>query len=151
MTKTAVQDVASACVFCQIIAGERDAWAVHETAESLVFLDRRPLFPGHCLVVPRAHVETLDDLPDPLVGPFFSEVRLISRAVQHALEAAGSFVAANNRVSQSVPHLHVHVVPRNPKDGLRGFFWPRNPYESQEQAQEIRDRLQRSVQELLQG
>ena len=122
---------------------------VHETAESLVFLDRRPLFPGHCLVVPRTHVETLDELPDPLVGPLFSEVRLISRAVQEALGAAGSFVAMNNRVSQSVPHLHVHVVPRNPKDGLRGFFWPRHPYESQEEAREMRDLLGQRVQELL--
>ncbi len=122
---------------------------VHETAESLVFLDRRPLFPGHCLVVPRAHVETLDELPDPLVGPLFSEVRLISRAMQEALDAAGSFVAMNNRVSQSVPHLHVHVVPRNPKDGLRGLFWPRHPYESQDQARLVRDRLSQAIREIL--
>jgi len=122
---------------------------VHQTAESLVFLDRRPLFPGHCLVVPRVHVETLDELPDSLLSPLFSEVRLISRVVQEALDAAGSFVAMNNRVSQSVPHLHVHVVPRNPRDGLRGFFWPRHPYESQEQAGQVRDRLSQRIQEIL--
>ena len=94
----------------------------------VAFLDVRPLFPGHTLVVPRAHVETLVDLPSELVGPLFGRARRLARAMEDGLGAAGSFVACNNRVSQSVPHLHVHVVPRKPKDGLRGFFWPRQRY-----------------------
>jgi histidine triad (HIT) family protein len=92
------------------------------------FLDHRPIFPGHTLVVPRAHVETLRELPDELIGPFFAEVQRLAAAVQDGMSAQGTFVAENNVVSQSVPHLHVHVVPRNKKDGLRGFFWPRTKY-----------------------
>ncbi len=94
----------------------------------VAFLDTRPLFPGHTLVVPRAHHETLVDLPEALVGPFFSRARRLARAMEDGVGAVGSFVACNNRVSQSVPHLHVHVVPRTPRDGLRGFFWPRQRY-----------------------
>ena len=95
---------------------------------SLAFLDFRPLFPGHSLLIPRAHHETLGDLPDELVEPLFSNARLLSVAVRDAMDAQGSFVAINNVVSQSVPHLHVHIVPRVRKDGLRGFFWPRRKY-----------------------
>ena len=94
----------------------------------MAFLDHRPLFPGHCLMIPKNHFETLSDLPLELVGPFFANVQLLARAVEVALEAEGSFVAMNNRVSQSVPHLHVHIVPRRKKDGLKGFFWPRHKY-----------------------
>jgi len=104
------------------------ATIVAESEASVAFLDHRPLFPGHTLVVPRRHVETLRDLHDELLAPFFAEVRRIAVAVQDGMEAQGTFVAENNVVSQSVPHLHVHVVPRNRKDGLRGFFWPRSPY-----------------------
>ncbi len=99
----------------------------------MAFLDHRPLFPGHCLLVPRQHYETLADLPPKLVEPFFSNVQLLARAVERALNAEGTFVAINNRVSQSVPHLHAHIVPRRRKDGLKGFFWPRNKYESEEE------------------
>jgi histidine triad (HIT) family protein len=98
---------------------------------SIAFLDHRPLFPGHCLLIPNNHYETLNDLPEELVGPFFKNVQLLTRAVELALEAEGSFVAMNNRISQSVPHLHVHIVPRRKKDGLKGFFWPRNKYENE--------------------
>jgi histidine triad (HIT) family protein len=125
------------CVFCKIITGEIDANIVFEDEISLAFLDHRPLFPGHCLLVPRKHFETLGDLPENLIGPFFSDVQLLARAVEAALEAEGTFVAMNNRVSQSVPHLHVHVVPRRRKDGLKGFFWPRNKYENAEQMNEV--------------
>src|SRR5689334_15904765 len=117
-----------ACIFCQIVAGEVPAHVVHEDAATLAFLDVKPLFPGHVLLVPRAHHETLADLPAALVEPVFSTARILSRAVEEALEAEGTFVALNNRVSQSVPHLHVHIVPRRRKDGLRGFFWPRTKY-----------------------
>ncbi|WP_113701097.1 HIT family protein [Nonomuraea lactucae] len=119
-------------LFCEIIAGERPAFVVHSDDVAVSFLDRRPVFKGHVLVVPRTHVETLADLAD--VGPFFERVQAVARAVERATGAAGTFVALNNRVSQSVPHLHVHVVPRNRKDGLRGFFWPRTTYASDEEA-----------------
>jgi histidine triad (HIT) family protein len=101
---------------------------VGEDDAVVAFLDTRPLFPGHVLVVPRVHVETLGDLPPVNVGPLFTFARRVARAVERGMEADGSFVAMNNRVSQSVPHLHVHVVPRRRKDGLRGFFWPRHTY-----------------------
>ncbi|OEU92305.1 HIT family hydrolase [Streptomyces abyssalis] len=121
-------------MFCDIVAGRRESHRVLDAEDAVAFLDARPLFPGHTLVVPRAHHETLTDLPVPDVGPFFTQVRRVTAAVETGMEAAGSFVAANNRVSQSVPHFHVHVVPRNRKDGLRGFFWPRSRYGSEEEA-----------------
>lgn len=119
------------CLFCGIVNGEVNAPVIFDDDISLAFLDHRPLFPGHCLLVPKNHFETLSDLPGDLVGPFFRNVQLLARAVEVALEAEGSFVAMNNRVSQSVPHLHVHIVPRRRKDGLKGFFWPRNKYKDE--------------------
>ena len=115
-----VRAVPSDCRFCAIARGETDARIVLDDEDVLAFLDHRPLFPGHCLVIPREHHETLADLPSPMLEPLFGAARLLSRAVVDALEADGSFVAVNNIVSQSVPHLHVHVVPRSRKDGLRG-------------------------------
>ena len=121
--------MAAPCTFCLIVAGDEPAFTVLDDERCTAFLDTRPLFPGHTLLVPRDHHETLVDLPPPLVEPLFATARRIASAVEVALGAAGSFVAMNNRISQSVPHLHVHVVPRNPRDGLRGFFWPRQRYE----------------------
>jgi histidine triad (HIT) family protein len=120
--------VTADCKFCQIIAGEVPAHFVLDTDDVVAFLDHRPLFPGHTLVMPRDHIETLADLPEDRVGPFFRQVQRVEAAVRTAMEAQGSFVAENNVVSQSVPHLHVHIVPRRRKDGLRGFFWPRTRY-----------------------
>ena len=117
------------CVFCDIVSGATGAHIVFEDELTLAFLDYRPLFPGHSLLIPRQHHETLADLPNELVAPLFGNAKLLSSAIPAALDAAGSFVAMNNKVSQSVPHLHVHVVPRRPKDGLKGFFWPRNRYD----------------------
>ncbi len=131
MSKTA------GCKFCQIIAGEIPAHFVLETDDVVAFLDHRPLFYGHTLVLPRAHIETLLDVPLGFIGPFFLDVQRVTGAVTAAREAQGSFVAENNVVSQSVPHLHVHVVPRRRKDGLRGFFWPRTRYESEAQMAEV--------------
>lgn len=133
------------CRFCQIIAGDEPGHVVFEDERTLAFLDSRPLFPGHCLLVPRDHYETLGDLPDELVGPLFENARLLSVAVPKAMKKPGSFVAMNNVVSQSVPHLHVHVVPRKPKDGLRGFFWPRTKYDSDDQMREVAERVRRAV------
>ncbi len=116
------------CLFCSIVAGETPSAIVLDTRDVVAFLDHRPLFPGHTLVVPRAHVETLRELDGPTRDVLFAEVQRVAAAVQDAMGAQGSFVAMNNVVSQSVPHLHVHVVPRNRKDGLRGFFWPRTRY-----------------------
>lgn len=116
------------CVFCRIVMGSLRAIEVFRDDVAVGFLDHRPLFPGHVLVVPTTHVETLVDLPADLVGPFARRVQTTAAAVQGALGAQGTFVANNNVVSQSVPHLHVHVVPRTKGDGLRGFFWPRHRY-----------------------
>ncbi|MEO8091334.1 MAG: HIT domain-containing protein [bacterium] len=122
------------CVFCSIVAGETDAHLVFEDEVSIAFLDTRPLFPGHSLLIPRKHHETLWDLPDELVGSLFVNARRVSEAIREATGSQGAFVALNNVVSQSVPHLHVHLVPRNRKDGLRGFFWPRSKYPSDAEA-----------------
>jgi histidine triad (HIT) family protein len=133
------------CVFCEIVAGERPAHIVFEDETALGFLDSRPLFKGHTLIVPREHIETLSDLPAGLLGPFFAHAQRMARVMETGLDAAGSFVALNNKISQSVPHLHVHVVPRNRKDGLRGFFWPRTKYASDAEAAEIADRLRSAL------
>jgi histidine triad (HIT) family protein len=121
------------CLFCRIIAGEVESEVVLDEPQAFAFLDHRPLFHGHTLVLPRHHHKTLADLPADEVGPFFETVQRLSRAVPAAMGAEGTFVAMNNVVSQSVPHLHVHVVPRVRKDGLRGFFWPRGKYETPEE------------------
>jgi histidine triad (HIT) family protein len=119
------------CAFCEILSGDRKADIVLDEPEAVAFLDLRPVFPGHVLLVPRRHVEALDDLPPELVAPLFDAARRLSRAVRAAVEADGSFVAVNNHISQSVSHLHVHILPRRRHDGLRGFFWPRLGYEDE--------------------
>jgi histidine triad (HIT) family protein len=116
------------CLFCRIVAGQEPAEVVFADDLTVAFLDRSPLFKGHTLLVPREHHETLGTLPVPLVEPLFARAQRLARVMESELGAAGSFVAMNNRVSQSVPHLHIHVVPRNRKDGLKGFFWPRHRY-----------------------
>lgn len=133
------------CVFCQIVGGEKSANIVFEDAVSVCFLDRRPLFPGHCLLVPREHYETLMDLPSPLIGPLFGNAQLIARAMEQGLPADGSLVAINNRVSQSVPHAHIHIIPRQRGDGLKGFFWPRHPYRDEAHLLETQDKLRQAI------
>jgi histidine triad (HIT) family protein len=122
-----------ACPFCAIVRGEAPAHEVLRDEVAVAFLDRRPLFKGHVLLVPTDHVETLPDLPVDDVGPFFARGQRLAAAMESGLHAMGSFVALNNRISQSVPHLHLHVVPRSRKDGLRGFFWPRTKYDSEDE------------------
>ena len=126
------------CPFCRIAAGEAAALRVHEDDHLVAFLDHRPLFPGHVLLVPRVHVPTLADLPESLLGPLMRRTRELARAVEEAMGAEGTFVALNDKVSQSVAHLHVHVVPRRRGDGLKGFFWPRHPYDDADHAEAVR-------------
>jgi histidine triad (HIT) family protein len=126
------------CLFCRIASGAAPAAVVFEDESSLAFLDHRPLFPGHCLLIPKNHYADLHDLPADSVAPLFSTARTLCRAVEQAMAADGSFVAINNHVSQSVPHLHIHIVPRKHRDGLRGFFWPRGKYRSDEEMEAVR-------------
>jgi histidine triad (HIT) family protein len=130
-----------ACAFCDIVVGDLDAFIVFSDEISVAFLDHRPLFAGHVLLVPRIHYETLSDIPQDVVAPLFRNVQRLSAVVQGAMEAEGTFVAMNNRVSQSVPHMHVHIVPRRKGDGLRGFFWPRNPYRDALHMSQTRDAI----------
>ena len=133
------------CVFCRIINDELSAMIVFEDDISLAFLDHRPLFPGHTLLVPRTHYETFSDLAPAQIGQFFSNAQLLAKAIELAMEAEGTFVAMNNRVSQSVPHLHIHIVPRRRKDGLKGFFWPRNKYQDDEHLKKTQGAIKKAI------
>ena len=135
----------SDCLFCGIAAGTVPADIVLDEPHAVAFLDYRPVFPGHVLLVPRQHYETLSDLPADHVGPLFLTAQRLARAVEAAMEADGTFVAMNNRVSQSVAHVHVHVVPRRRKDGLRGFFWPRQKYGSAAEAAAVATRIRSAL------
>lgn len=118
---------------------------VYEDKNFVAILDKRPLFFGHCLVMPRDHIETLYDLPDLLVKPQFLLVKRIGQVIEQVMQSEGSFIAMNNKVSQSVPHFHIHIVPRNHKDGLRGFFWPRQNYVDDEQMIAIKNKIQSTI------
>lgn len=133
------------CAFCDIVRGVTPAWIVLEDENTLAFLDARPLFPGHTLLIPRQHHETLADLPAALVAPLFERAQLLSHAVREGMGAQGTFVAINNTVSQSVPHLHIHVVPRTKGDGLKGFFWPRRKYRDDAEAVAARDAIRQAL------
>jgi histidine triad (HIT) family protein len=133
------------CLFCRIAAGELAAPVVYQDDRCLAFLDHRPLFPGHVLLIPRRHYETLTDLPAAEIAPLFGTAQMLCGAVEEALQSDGSLVAINNRVSQSVPHLHIHIVPRKRKDGLRGFFWPRRPYRDDAETESVRAAIQATV------
>jgi len=136
------------CKFCKIVTGDLLNLVVMEDEETVAFLDHRPLFPGHTLLVPKTHYETLADLPDNLVTPLFKNAKMLAVAVEQGLGAEGSFIAINNRISQSIPHLHVHIVPRHKGDGMKGFFWPRHPYESSETMLAVADRLRQAIAQL---
>ena len=136
---------ATDCRFCAIVGGRSPAALVLDEDHAVAFLDVRPVFPGHVLLVPRPHHETLTDLPPDDVGPLFLTAQRLVRAVEAGMAAEGTFVAVNNRISQSVPHLHVHVVPRRRKDGLRGFFWPRTRYRDDEEMEQVAARIRAAL------
>jgi histidine triad (HIT) family protein len=138
----------STCTFCRIIADDDPDVLVYRSADVVGFLDVRPVFHGHCLLVPRTHYETLDQLPAEMAAPLLQATQITMRALREVVGAHGTFVANNNVVSQSVPHLHVHVVPRKRKDGLRGFFWPRHPYSSDAALHEMRARVRKAIDSL---
>jgi histidine triad (HIT) family protein len=135
------------CAFCGIVSGAVAAHLVCEDEVTIAFLDHRPLFAGHSLLVPKKHVETLTDLPRELIEPFFSSAQRLARAVETAMHAEGTFVAMNNKISQSVPHLHAHIVPRRKKDGLRGFFWPRTRYTNESEMAETATLIRRAAED----
>jgi histidine triad (HIT) family protein len=136
---------ASDCVFCKIAAGQIEACVVYEDERTTVFLDNGPLFAGHCLICPKEHYETLMDVPASLLEPLFATAQIVAKAIEDGLDAQGSLVAINNKVSQSVPHLHVHVIPRRRGDGLKGFFWPRRPYRDKDEMAETCDKLRAAI------
>jgi histidine triad (HIT) family protein len=136
------------CVFCDIAARNISAQLVYEDADAIAFLDSHPLFPGHVLLCPREHYVTLLELPAGLAGPMLSATQLLAKAVENAVNAEGTFIAINNRVSQTVPHLHIHIVPRRRRDGLKGFFWPRQNYKDDAAREAVRGAIEREVQKL---
>lgn len=140
-----IPEAVAGCAFCEIVSGARPADVVYRDGSVVAFLDRRPLFPGHLLVAPTAHVGVLGDLTPEQTAEVMRVVQAASRAMESALGADGSLVAVNNKVSQSVPHLHVHVIPRRFKDGLKGFFWPRRGYEYPEQLEEVAKALREGI------
>jgi histidine triad (HIT) family protein len=133
------------CVFCDIASGAAPAEIVWRSGDAVAFLDTRPLFPGHVLLIPTQHVVTLAELSAAHVGPLFQAVQKLEVAVETAMEAQGSFIAVNNIVSQSVLHLHIHIVPRTKGDGLKGFFWPRHKYDSEEHLRETANKIKRAL------
>jgi histidine triad (HIT) family protein len=139
----------TSCIFCKIIAGEVKCNKVYEDENTFVFLDNGPIFPGHCLICPKEHVDTFLDLPKRLIEPLMLTTQLIGKAVERGLEAEGSFMAVNNKISQSVPHLHVHVIPRRRKDGMKGFFWPRRPYKDESETEAVASALRSAIESLV--
>ncbi len=137
------------CPFCMIGSGQSPAYIVYKNEHCIAFLDKRPLFPGHTLLVPLDHIETLDQMTVPWSGDFFRVLCILSKAVQNGMDAEGTFIAENNRISQSVPHLHFHIVPRRHKDGLKGFFWPRHQYKSEEEMSYVAEQIRIAIQNAL--
>jgi histidine triad (HIT) family protein len=138
------------CAFCKIVRND-DGSRVFEDEHTIAFLDHRPLFPGHCLVIPKNHLETIQDLSESLVSHFFANVRILAAAVELSMQAEGTFIAANNRISQSVPHFHVHIVPRRKGDGLKGFFWPRRKYGSTEEMAAVVNTIRAAIPQVRQS
>jgi len=139
------REAAPACSFCSIARRETESTIVFEDGDTLAFLDYRPLFVGHCLLIPKEHRATLVDLPEALAHILIRNTQRLTRAVERAMEAEGSFVAINNRVSQSVPHFHIHIVPRRKGDGLKGFFWPRSKYRDRAEMKAVQEAIRSAL------
>jgi len=137
--------VVDGCVFCKIVRGDIKAYTVYEDEKTVVFLDSGPIFEGHCLICPKEHVDNIHDLPVGLMEPLLKTAKVIGAAVEQGLGAEGSFMALNNTVSQSVPHLHLHVIPRRKGDGMKGFFWPRRPYRDESHMLAIQEALRKAI------
>jgi histidine triad (HIT) family protein len=148
LQRTLINVTIQDCAFCKIVRSESQSYNVFEDDLTLAFLDRRPLFPGHCLLIPKSHYETLIDLPASLVAPLFQNAQLLARAMEQGLQAEGTFVAINNHISQSVPHVHIHIVPRHKKDGLKGFFWPRQHYQDESAILSVQNALLTAIAQL---
>jgi histidine triad (HIT) family protein len=144
-----MQQVPSTCKFCDIVSGKETAAIIFQNSFVIAFLDVRPLFLGHTLLIPKSHIDTFTDLKQDQLRPFFEIARLLTIAVEKSLNAEGSFIAINNRISQSVPHFHMHVVPRRKGDGLRGFFWPRIKYNNTDELEQIRGKISGELIELI--
>jgi histidine triad (HIT) family protein len=140
-----LQGLESACKFCDIANKTTESAVVFEDGSSIAFLDIRPLFPGHVLLVPKAHYPALKDVPQEIVNVLFNNVKMLSGAVQSGLGADGAFIALNENVSQSIPHLHIHIVPRRFKDGLKGFFWPRYKYKDENEIKDVQKKIINAV------
>jgi len=136
----------AACTFCRVINKEIESYTVFEDDLTLAFLDTKPLFPGHVLLVPRLHYKGINEVPDETIAALFSNAKKLSSAIEQGFHSDGSFIAVNNKVSQSVPHLHVHIVPRKFKDGLKGFFWPRYAYKSKEEMLQAQETIVKALQ-----
>lgn len=132
---------ASPCEFCKIANKEGKAHVVMEDSKTIAFLDIRPLFPGHVLLIPKKHIKNLSELPEDTMGTLFGNVKLLCGAIEKAMMSDGTFIAINDKVSQSVPHLHIHVVPRKFKDGLKGFFWPRYKYSGEQEMKKVQSKI----------
>ena len=137
------------CIFCKISRKEEPASIIFENDQFISFLDKKPLFPGHCLLIPKTHIENFDKLPKDQIGKFFELSQVLSKAVENSMKAHGTFIANNNKLSQSDPHIQIHVDPRRPKDGLKGFFWPRNSYLSTEHMKQVQEIISRTFDRLL--
>ena len=148
MQRTLANVTSQDCPFCKIVRSEAQSYNVFEDDITLAFLDRRPVFPGHSLLIPKSHYETLIDLPASLVAPLFQNAQLLARAMEQGLQAEGTFVAINNHISQSVPHVHIHIVPRHKKDGLKGFFWPRQHYQDESAILSVQNALLTAIAQL---
>lgn len=149
MNQTMRDSELQSCIFCQIARSDLAAYTVYRDGDFIAFLDSHPLFPGHVLLCPVEHYVTLLDLPSELTGAAMIATKLLAKAVEAAVDAEGTFIAINNRISQTVPHLHIHIVPRRQRDGLKGFFWPRQKYRDDDAREAVRNAIEREVQKLL--
>jgi histidine triad (HIT) family protein len=136
------------CIFCKIINKELESSMLFEDSETIAFLDTKPLFPGHILLIPKKHYPVFTEIPDEIVAKLFKNSKMLAKALQLSMGSEGTFIAVNDRVSQSVPHVHVHVVPRKSKDGLKGFFWPRQKYNSKEEIELVKSKIIKSIENL---